>query len=79
MATTFIETLRDETLRMEVGAQAVSGLAVENVELSTPDISRMVRQSIIERRLATTVPSTVVRMPGPNRLEMHEVHLPEAA
>jgi hypothetical protein len=78
MATTFVETLRDETLRTEVGAPVVSGLAVENVELSTAALSRAVRQSVIERRVATTVP-TVVRMPGPNRLAMHEVHLPDAA
>jgi hypothetical protein len=77
MATTFAQTLRDETLRIEVGAPVVSHLAVENVELSPPALSRAVRQSVIERRVA--VPVTVVRMPGPNRIEMHEVHLPDAA
>jgi len=73
---TFVQTLRDETLRIEVGAPAVSGLAVENLELSTPAVSQAVRRSVIERRAAT---EPVVRMPGPNRLEMYEVVLPDAA
>ena len=77
MATTFAQTLRDEILRIEVGAPVVSHLAVENVELSTPALSRAVRQSVIERRVVA--PVTVVRMPGPNRIEMHEVFLPDAA
>jgi hypothetical protein len=75
MATTFVQTLRDETLEIEVGFPVVSQLAVENLELSNPQLSRAVRQSVIERR--AEVP--VVRMPGPNRLEMHDVHLPDAA
>lgn len=75
MAMTFLQSLRDETLRLEVGAPVVSDLAVENIELSTPTLSRAVRQSVIERRVA----EPVVRMPGPNRLEMHEVELPNAA
>jgi hypothetical protein len=75
MAATFVQTLRDETLRLEVGFPVVSGLAVENLELSTPALSRAVRQSVIERR----VTEPVVRMPGPNRLEMFEVDLPDAA
>ena len=77
MATTFVQMLRDETLRMEVGAPVLSDLAVENLELSTPALSRAVRQSVIERRVATA--PAIVRMPGPNRLEMHEVVLPDAA
>jgi hypothetical protein len=76
MATTFVQSLRDETLRLEVGSPVVSSLAVENIELSTPTLSRAVRQSVIERRVAAPV---VVWMPGPNRLEMHEVALPDAA
>ena len=78
MAMTFTQSLRDETLRLEVGAPVVSGLAVENIELSTPTLSRAVRQSVIERR--ADVPAVpVIRMPGPNRLEMYEVALPDAA
>lgn len=75
MAMTFLQSLRDETLRLEVGSPVVSDLAVENIELSTPTLSRAVRQSVIERR----VTEPVVRMPGPNRLEMNEVELPDAA
>jgi hypothetical protein len=75
MATTFVQMLRDETLRFEVGSPALSGLAVENLELSTPALARAVRQSVIERRIA----EPVVRKPGPNRLEMDEVALPDAA
>ena len=75
MATTFVQTLRDETLRIEVGSPVVSQLVVENLELSSPQLSRAVRQSVIERRAAVPV----VRMPGANRLEMHEVELPDAA
>ena len=72
MAMTFVQTLRDETLRIEVGAPVVSDLAVENLVLSTPALSRAVRRSIIERRVV----EPVVRMPGPNRLEMYDVDLP---
>jgi len=75
MATSFVQMLRDETLRIEVGAPVVSDLAVENVVLSTSNLSRAVRRSVIERRVV----EPVFRMPGPNRLEMHEVALPEAA
>jgi hypothetical protein len=75
MAMTFLQSLRDETLRLEVGSPVVSDLAVENIELSTPSLSRAVRQSVIERRVV----EPVVRMPGPNRLEMYEVVLPDAA
>lgn len=75
MAMTFVQSLRDETLRVEVGSPVLSDLAVENVELSTATLSRAVRQSVIERRVV----EPVVRMPGPNRLEMYEVSLPDAA
>ena len=75
MATSFVQMLRDETLRIEVGAPVVSDLAVENVVLSTSNLSRAVRRSVIERRVV----EPLIRMPGPNRLEMHEVALPEAA
>ena len=73
----FVQTMRDETLRIEVGRPALAGLAVENLELSTPTMSRAVRQSAIERRVDER--ASVVRAPGPNRLEMHEVVLPDAA
>ena len=75
MATTFVQTLRDETLRIEVGSPVLSQLAVENLELSTPQMSRAVRRSVIER----LVDEPVTRMPGPNRLEMGDVQLPDAA
>lgn len=74
MATTFVQTLRDETLRLEVGSLVVSDLAVENVEQSTPALSRAVRQSVVERRA-----EPVVRMSSPNRIAMYEVRLPDAA
>ena len=93
MATTFVRTLRDETLRLEVGGPVVADLAVENVELSTPALSRAVRQSVIERRvaeppggmggvhpaMAAGAAGGRARRPGPNRLGMHEVVLPAAA
>ena len=50
MAIGFFETLRDETLRIEVGAAVAADLAAENIELSTPDLSGAVRRSIIIRR-----------------------------
>ena len=76
MAMTFVQSLRDETLRLEVGSPVLAGLAVENIELSTPTLTRAVRQSVIERRVIEPV---VVRMPNSNRIEMHEVALPDAA
>ena len=76
MAATFVDTMRDETLRLELGCPALSGLAVENLELSTPTLAQAVRQSVIERRAVETA---IRRMPGPNRLKMHEVDLPDAA
>jgi hypothetical protein len=75
MAMTFVASLRDETLRLEVGASVVADLTVENLELSTASLSRAVRESVIERRVA----EPLVRMPGPNRIEMHEAALPDAA
>ena len=72
MATTFVHTLGDEALRVELGPAALSGLTLENLDLSTAALSRSVRRSVIERRA-----EPVVRMPGPNRLEMHEVVLPD--
>lgn len=50
MRATFLQTLRDETLRTELGADVVAKLAAENLELSTPARSAAVRASIIERR-----------------------------
>lgn len=50
MRTTFLQTLRDETLRTELGAEVLAGLAVENLVLSTPARSAAVRASVIERR-----------------------------
>lgn len=72
MATTFIQTLRDESLRLELGGPAVSDLAVENMDLSTPALSRAVRRSVIDRRAEPVAPR-----PFANRIEMHEVRLPE--
>ena len=50
MRETFFQILHDETLRTELGAAVVAGLAVENLELSTPASSMAVRRTIIERR-----------------------------
>ena len=50
MRPTFLQTVRDETLRAELGPEVVAGLAVENLDLSTPDRSAAVRRSAIERR-----------------------------
>lgn len=50
MRPTFLQTVRDETLRAELGAEVVAGLAVENLELSTRDRSERVRRAAIERR-----------------------------
>ena len=71
MSTTFFEMLRDETLRMEIGAAATADLAVENVDLSTGTLSRAVRGSVIVRRAHGPGP-------GANQLEMDEVRLPAA-
>jgi hypothetical protein len=50
MRPTFIQTVRDETLRAELGPEVVAGLAVENLDLSNPDISEAVRRAAISGR-----------------------------
>ena len=70
MAIGFFETLRDETLRIEVGAAVAADLAVENIELSTPALSGAVRRSIITRRGERQGLSA-------NVLRMDEVRLPD--
>ena len=75
MATTFVQTLRDETLRIEVGSPVLCDLAVENLELSTPALSRAVRRSVIGWRVV----EPVVSPPGPVGVDMHEVVLPDGA
>jgi hypothetical protein len=50
MRTTFLQCLRDETLRTELGPDVLAGLAVENLELSTPARTQAVRRTVIERR-----------------------------
>lgn len=77
MSNAFLDALRDEALRIEVGPAATSDPAVENLELSTPALSRAVRQSIITRRAERPIVSSL-RMTGlsHNRLAMHEVTLP---
>jgi hypothetical protein len=50
MRTTFLQCLRDETLRTELGADVLADLAVENLELSTPARTQAVRRTVIERR-----------------------------
>jgi hypothetical protein len=72
---TLFQALRDETFRTEIGSAALSDLAVENLSLSTPDISTAVRRSIIERRAAAGSP-VVGSLPTGNRLRMDEVALP---
>lgn len=52
MRKTFLQSIRDETLRIELGSAVLCGLVVENLELSTSTRSRAVRQSVIERRAA---------------------------
>jgi hypothetical protein len=71
MSGTFFEMLRDEILRIEIGPAATADLAVENVELSTGELSRAVRGSVIVRRAAG--PGLSV-----NQLTMDEVRLPAA-
>jgi hypothetical protein len=74
MRKTFLQTLRDETLRIEVGQAALGGLAVENLELSTPALSRSVRRCAIERRAPRHLdPASPGRTA--NLLAMHEVVL----
>ena len=50
MRESFFQILHDETLRTELGADVVAGLAVENVELSSAATSMAVRRHVIERR-----------------------------
>jgi hypothetical protein len=75
MSKTFLQSLQDETLRIEVGAAAVSGLAVENLELSTPGLSQAVRRSVIQRRASDQV-ATVTTGRTADLLTMHQVMLP---
>jgi len=75
MAIEFFETLRDEGLRIEVGAAVAADLATENIELSTPDLSGAVRRSIIIRRAerhglsAQVLRMDEVRLPDPRTVE----------
>ncbi len=69
MSSTYFELLRDETLRIEVGPAAAADLAVENVQLSTEDLSRAVRSSVLVRR------ADAPRL-SPNLLTMEDVRLP---
>jgi hypothetical protein len=71
MSNSYLDTLRDEALRIEVGPAAASDLAVENLELSTTTLSRSVRRSVIARRVGP--PATGLSF---NRLAMYEVRLP---
>ncbi|HTC80067.1 MAG TPA: hypothetical protein VK848_00865 [Acidimicrobiia bacterium] len=75
MSNAYLDTLRDEALRIEVGPAAVSDLAVENLELSTPTLSGSVRRSVVARRAAAAPATTGLRR---NRLAMQEVRLPPA-
>ena len=69
MSSTYFELLRDETLRIEVGPAAAADLAVENVRLSTEDLSRAVRSSVLVRR------ADAPRLSA-NLLTMKDVRLP---
>jgi hypothetical protein len=69
MSSTYVEILRDETLRIEIGPTAAADLAVENAELSTGVRTRAVRSSVIVRRADTPGLSA-------NQLAMDEVRLP---
>ncbi len=51
MRDSFFQILHDETLRTELGALVVAGLAAENLLLSSPAASQAVRRTIIERRI----------------------------
>ena len=50
MRPTFLQTLHDEALRAELGSKVVASLAVENLDLSSPNSSQAVRRAAIERR-----------------------------
>ncbi|HEV8627184.1 MAG TPA: hypothetical protein VG034_22290 [Acidimicrobiia bacterium] len=71
MSSTYVEILRDETMRIEIGPAAAADLAVENVELSTGVLTRAVRSSVIIRR--ADAPGF-----GANQLTMGDVRLPGA-
>ena len=51
MRESFFQILHDETLLAELGKDVVEKLAVENLELSNPDLSMAVRRTVIERRV----------------------------
>jgi len=46
-----VRTVRDETLRVEVGPAVLCNLAVENVDLGQPALSRAVRRLAIAWRV----------------------------
>ena len=71
MSSTYVEILRDETLRVEVGPAAAAALAVENAELTTGVRTRAVRCSVIVRRADAPGLSA-------NLLTMGDVRLPVA-
>jgi len=71
MSSTYVEILRDETLRVEVGPAAAAALAVENAELTTGVRTRAVRSSVIVRRADAAGLSA-------NLLSMDDVRLPVA-
>jgi hypothetical protein len=71
MSSTYMEILRDETLRIEIGPTAAADLAVENAELSTGVRTRAVRSSVIVRRADAPGLSA-------NQLTMGDVRLPGA-
>ncbi len=62
MQKTFLRTVGDETLRIELGSAVLSDLAVENLELSTPARTRAVRRSVIQRRAPEARSVTVARL-----------------
>jgi hypothetical protein len=70
MSSTYVDILRDETLRIEIGPTAAADLAVENAELSTGVRTRAVRSSVIVRR------ADIPGLSG-NQLPMGEVRLPD--
>jgi hypothetical protein len=71
MSSTYVEILRDETLRIEIGPAAAADLAVENAGLSTGVRTRAVRSSVIVRRADAPGLSA-------NQLTMSDVRLPGA-
>jgi hypothetical protein len=78
MRKTFLQTLRDETLRIELGPAVLSDLAVENLELSTSERSQAVRQNVIGRRRAGARSVLADALATANLLAMHEVKLVDA-